>query len=348
MNNWRAFGVETVAAVLDAKSFSGLSKSVTVRPTEAAVLIKDGAVVDIFSEGRRSTRSSVEILKSIVGIKSSVEVFIADTTPFNLEFWLEDPSSPASVAERVSFGISALSKDGKAISAQITIRLSVEYEQIDIFYRITKGRQVLSRDDVATEIRDELLGKVIGLELAKHNLDDLRGNRELLEDVQKTLERELLSTLHGYGLKLNNFYINWGLTSQQLQAFGKARHDAAIEAIRRQQELAEIEAVQGQQELAEVKGQPNIEAPDSERTSPRSSWFLAIPITSLIWGLLWLGMILDDSGWDDGSDMGIGFLIMLGIPTFVLSILPIKKIFEAKSWRESALYLPASTLEQRS
>jgi len=115
MNNWRAFGVETVAAVLDAKSFSGLSKSVTVRPTEAAVLIKDGAVVDIFSEGRRSTRSSVEILKSIVGIKSSVEVFIADTTPFNLEFWLEDPSSPASVAERVSFGISALSKDGKAI-----------------------------------------------------------------------------------------------------------------------------------------------------------------------------------------------------------------------------------------
>ena len=243
MNDWRVLGVETVAAVLEAKSFSGLSKSVTVRPTEAAVLIKDGAVVDVFSEGRRSTRSSVEILKSIVGIKSSVEVFIADTTPFNLEFWLEDPSSPASVAERVSFGIPALSKDGKAISAQITIRLSVDSKQIDIFYRMTKGRQVLSRDDVAAEIRDELLGKVIGLELAKHNLEDLRGNRELLEAVQKSLERELASTLHGYGLKLDNCYINWGLTSQELQAFGKARHDAEIEAVQRQQELENLNKI---------------------------------------------------------------------------------------------------------
>ena len=67
--------------------------------------------------------------------------------------------------------------------------------------------------------------------------------------------------------------------------------------------------------------------PDREKTSPQSSWLLAIPITSLVLGSIGL-LALFDPGWD--MDTAIGVLILFGIPPIVLGVISIAKIPQGK------------------
>ena len=61
--------------------------------------------------------------------------------------------------------------------------------------------------------------------------------------------------------------------------------------------------------------------------SPRSSWFLAIPITSLVLGIIGL-ITLFDPGWD--METAVGVLILFGIPPIVLGVISIAKTLQGK------------------
>jgi len=71
--------------------------------------------------------------------------------------------------------------------------------------------------------------------------------------------------------------------------------------------------------------------------SPQSSWFLAIPITSLALGIIGLLTFFDDSGWD--IETASGTLILFGIPPIVLGIIPIAKKLQGKYVGISGLIL---------
>ena len=61
--------------------------------------------------------------------------------------------------------------------------------------------------------------------------------------------------------------------------------------------------------------------------SPRSSKFLAIPITSLVLGIIGL-ITLFDPGWD--METAVGVLILFGIPPIVLGVISIAKTLQGK------------------
>ena len=62
--------------------------------------------------------------------------------------------------------------------------------------------------------------------------------------------------------------------------------------------------------------------------APRSSAFLAIPITSLVLGIFGLLVFVDDSGWD--LETALGVLVFFGIPPMVLGVISIAKTLQGK------------------
>ena len=95
MTTWRTHGVDTVAALVEPKALKGLTRSVTAGPNEVAVITRDGEIADVFTEGKAATRGFVDLLRSMVSRGPQVRVFIAQTSPFTLQFQLESPKSSA-------------------------------------------------------------------------------------------------------------------------------------------------------------------------------------------------------------------------------------------------------------
>ena len=242
MTNWRTHGVDTVAAFVPPKELTGLARSVTVGPNEVAVVIRDGEIANVFTEGKAGTRGLGDLLRALAGRGPDIQVLIADTSPFNLSFWLEEPGAPVQPGEGSPFGIPAVTSDGQLITAQVNLTLSVEAEGAELLLRLLRGRRAMATSDVALSIKDELLGKVIALELSKHSAGELRGSDDLLRSVYESLRVQLDSTLSGYGLRLVNFFINWGLSQDEREKIEEQRHQARVRAIEREKELEAIAA----------------------------------------------------------------------------------------------------------
>ena len=140
------------------------------------------------------------------------------------------------------FGIPALTADGQLITAQVNLTLSVVPDGAELLLRLLRGRGAISASDVARSIKDELLAKVIALELSKHSAEELRVSEELLRSVYESVRVQLDSTLSGYGLRLANFSINWGLSHDEREQIEEQRHEARLRVAQRRVELEEIRA----------------------------------------------------------------------------------------------------------
>ena len=114
-----------------------------------------------------------------------------------------------------TFGLPVMTKDNQVISAKINLWIEVDENLAEKTLLLLRGKNALSRYDIASEIRDDLLGKAVGLELNQYTVDELKGNRPLVEDLGTAIQREVSATLSQFGLHVQDYSINWGLTLQQ-------------------------------------------------------------------------------------------------------------------------------------
>lgn len=298
MNNWRVYGSDTLAAVLGWRDASWFRKSVTAGPTEVVIAIKNGEIADIFSGEKRSTLSKWETFRNLIGQGPKLQLIKTDTSRFNLTFWLED-SEEKTAESGMSFGIPALTKDGQIVSARIDLSFSIEAEKIDNFLRLLRGRSALNTTDVATEIRHELSSKVFHLELSQYLYEDIRGNRDLLVNLTKALQRELGTTLLNYGLKLENVSINWGLTLDEQEVLANQRHDAEIAATKRTEELRKLLRKDGNVSGIEAdRVRNNFISNSTEGFTSLGRWISGLIVISIFWILGGIPAYLT-CGWDN-------------------------------------------------
>ena len=204
-------------------------KSLTVGPYEVGIVVRDGELQPPFSEGtRRLPRGS------------KMETHVASTAPFNLVFWLDDPGDPARPAQGISLDQPALTADGLPVTGRIELTLSVTPEHAARLLRLRiMGHHEIRASDVSNAIKGELVAKVLALQLHRYTSDELRGNRAPLQDIFGSTKTELASTMSGFGLRLDNFNVSWGLTLQEREHIKEARHRSAIRDIEREGELEE-------------------------------------------------------------------------------------------------------------
>jgi len=117
----------------------------------------------------------------------------------------------------------ALTIDHELISAECRFRVSVLPEDAKIFSGLLKGRTALATWDLATLARDELLAKVLLPRIAQHKAEELRGNRALFDQITADVKFELKGTCNLWGLTLEDFIINWGLTESEIQQIEEKR-----------------------------------------------------------------------------------------------------------------------------
>ncbi len=172
--------------------------SLTVWPYQVGIVMCDGEVVEVFSEGERRLP------------KGEVRTYVASTSPFNLVFWLQDPGDPSEPAEGAALDQPVLTADGQLVTGRIDLTLSIIPDRAELLLQLLDPRaDNVTQAGVADVIQAELLAKVLALDIHSHTAGDLRGNRALFQGIYASLETELASTISRYGLRLDNFYVNW-------------------------------------------------------------------------------------------------------------------------------------------
>ena len=203
---------------------------VTAWPNQVAIIMRDGRITDVFTEGTR--RVGLGFLPS-----GRVQAFIAYTVPFSLTFRLEDEYGLSEWEDGIPLQGVVLTADGRTVTAQFGLTFSIVPDKVDLLLRLSPTGRPIKPSDIGNAIKGELLAKVLTLDIRSYTASDLRGNETLLRSLYDSLRRELHSTLSGYGLQLDNFYANWGLTDPEGDRLGELQHQQRLREIERQQEL---------------------------------------------------------------------------------------------------------------
>ena len=210
--------------------FLGVRWSLTVMPFQIGIVIQDGEVVDVFESGKRNLPG-----------KGEVRTYVASTAPFTLTFWLMDPMDREEPDDGVVLGQPVLTSDDEAVTGRLVLTMRVVRENVDHLMKLLRpGSGVVTRRDVSDVIKDELLDKVLALDIHRHTAEELRGNRELFRGIYESVNIELASTIRFYGLRLDNFTVNWGLTSEERERIRERRHEEELREIKRRQEVDEV------------------------------------------------------------------------------------------------------------
>ena len=203
----------------------------TVWPNQIGIVMRRGKVVDIFSEGEQKLP------------RGEVRTYVVSTAPFHLTFWLKDPGDADQPSEGVALDQPVLTADGQMVTGRIDLTLSVSRKNVEYLLQLHGPRGTIAEQEVADAIKWELLAKVLALDLHRHTAGDLRGNRDLFKGIFESLQVELTSTIRRYGLRLDNFYVNWGLTPEEQERIKEQRHRSIIRDIEREKELEELGGV---------------------------------------------------------------------------------------------------------
>ncbi|MBM4063079.1 MAG: hypothetical protein FJ265_18580, partial [Planctomycetes bacterium] len=112
--DWKIHGDETLAAYLPDKEFKGiLEKRIAIPPDCAALLIRDGQLVQAMHGGNFSVGGLWQGLKNLLGGSHALRLLVADLKPFQM-----------------LTGLEGFTKDRVAVRAEIAFELQLNPERL--------------------------------------------------------------------------------------------------------------------------------------------------------------------------------------------------------------------------
>ena len=185
--------------------FSG--GSLTVMPFQIGIVIRDGEVVDVFESGKRNLPR-----------RGEVRTYVASTAPFNLTFDLKDPFGASAQGRGAVLDQLVLTEDREVVTGSIDLTLRVVRENVEHLLKLlAPGSDIVTQQHVSDRIKTELQAKVLALDVSKFTAEELLGNEDLFRNIYKSVEVHMKSSIRFYGLRLDNFYPNWGVTHEDLK-----------------------------------------------------------------------------------------------------------------------------------
>ena len=214
-------------------------KRFAVPPDYAALLFKNGQLIDAFKGGHFSVGGLVDKLKSIVGGSTHVSMMIADLKPFQLKTVL-----------------SATSRDNVEITGLVTLEVQVNPDKpsniLGMMHGVDRvpgdendlGRKALAKADVLERIRPHLTDRVFEATISRVDAADIRGDIGLQDKLQADMMLEVERVVGDLGLIIRSTSIEWAQNAEeaatQARAEAERRHrevEFQIEMARRQAEL---------------------------------------------------------------------------------------------------------------
>ena len=254
--DWRVYGPSTVVSSLHKSELNGFFRNIVVGPNEAAVIIRDGEIERTLTGTRSNTSGLWDNFKKLWGRSSDLQVIYVDTAPIDLTFYVGKSSRQESGTEigklsesredayktiedrtrarvdKTDLTISALTKDGQHISAEISLTLHVLTNDAQLLTTLLRGGTAIADWDIAALVKDELLAKAFIPVIGQHAGSEIRGNQVLLTQISQSAESLLADKFELFGLELISMRVLWGLTDEDelvIEQGRKEREEKGIE-----------------------------------------------------------------------------------------------------------------------
>lgn len=213
--------------------FKGLLEKRFAVPSDlAALLFRNGELVDSYKGAHFSVGGLATALKETVAGSSHIALMLADMKPF-----------------QVQLPVKALSKDQVEVVGLATLELQLNPDKpsnilglmggIDrsegesVFNTSPEsGRRALSRMDVLDRIAPHFADRVVEATIGRMNAVDIRGDTGLQDKLQADMMLETQRVCGDIGVLLRASSIEWAMNEAEREAFGKAqiqRQQAALD-----------------------------------------------------------------------------------------------------------------------
>ena len=211
-------------------------KRFAVPPDYAALLFKNGQLIDAFKGGHFSVGGVVDKLKGIFGGSTHIGMMIADLKPFSVQTALK-----------------ALSKDKIEIAGVATLELQVDPDKpsniLGMMHGVTRsgsdpetpGRKALSKADVLDRIRPHLSDRVFEAAIGRMNAAEIRGTTGLQDKVQADIMLEVERIVGDLGLIVRAVSLEWAMNTAEIEAMERADADRRQTALDHRLEIIKRE-----------------------------------------------------------------------------------------------------------
>ena len=275
------------------KSF--FEKRFAAPPDLAALLFRNGQLIDTYAGAHFSIGGLVNAIKGAVGGDTHIAIMLADLKPFQLKL-----------------PIDAVSKDNVRISGVATLELQLNPDKPSNILGLMGGvsrrekaekkgkstssasqlpsRRALTRNDVLERIAPHFTDRIIEAVVGRMNAVDIRGETGLQDKIQADMMKEAERICGDLGVLVRAASVTWAMNDAEREAFDRAKlareqdaldyqldllqrevarqADATEFTIKTQLDLAKLESA-SEDELAHMVLQSEIEFLDAREMATR-------------------------------------------------------------------------------
>jgi hypothetical protein len=226
-------------------------------PDLAALLFRDGQLIDAYKGAHFSVGGITEAIKGLVVGSHHIAIMLADLKPF-----------------QVSMPLKAMSKDNVEIAGLVTLDLQLNPEKpgniLGLMGGVARqekdakpgeeptGRKALSRFDVLERIRPHFTDRVIEATIGRVYAEEIRGNVGLQDKLQADMMTLAERICGDIGIMVRSTSIEWAMNAVEREQFARAEVERQQAALDYQLELMKRE-VERQGESTKVKIEANVD-----------------------------------------------------------------------------------------
>lgn len=210
-------------------------------PDIAALLFKNGQLIDSFMGAHFSVGGFANALKGVVGGSTHIAILLADLKPF-----------------QIAMSFQGISRDNVEIAGVCTFELQINPDKpsniLGLMRGITRnerdpkkgegelpGRKALSRIDVLERIAPHVSDRVLEAVISRTDAEDIRGNTGLQDKIQADMMQEAERICGDLGIIVRAVSAEWALNSVEVEAFKRAQISREQDGLDYQLELLKRE-----------------------------------------------------------------------------------------------------------
>lgn len=234
-------------------------------PDLAALLFRDGELIDAYKGAHFSVGGMTEALKRLVIGSHHIAIMLADLKPF-----------------QVNMPLKAMSKDNVEIAGLVTLDLQLNPEKpgnlLGLMGGVSRmekdprpgeertGRKALSRFDVLERIRPHFTDRVIEATIGRVYAEEIRGNVGLQDKIQADMMTLAERICGDIGIMVRSTSIEWAMNAVEREQFARAEVDRQQAALDYQLELLKREVAR-QTDATQVRIEANVDVNKLQQAS---------------------------------------------------------------------------------
>ena len=247
--------------------FVGLmEKRFATPPDLAALLFRNGELIDAFKGAHFSVGGLANALKGVVGGSTHIALMLADLKPFQVQLPVQGISKDAVEIAGLATLELQLNPDKPSNILGLMGGVSRQQTDADTGDLPLTGRKALSRIDVLERIAPHFGDRVIEATLGRVDATDIRGDRGLQDKIQADMMTEAERISGDLGLLVRAVSVQWAVNEVEREAFARAAIEREQSALDAQLELLKREVAR-QSEATEFQIQANVDLAKLENAS---------------------------------------------------------------------------------